>query len=161
MAASDMLAETFATADELLLATMPEKVTKAAPTRIVVIGCGHVGLVMAAGFAELGHDVVGIDLNEALVDELRAGIVRIRETGLPELVAKGVASGRLAFDTRYAPAVSRAQFIFLAVDTPQTMAGAANLRNIRACDRARICPQRLEARGTHRDQFDDPARAVL
>jgi UDPglucose 6-dehydrogenase len=91
---------------------------------------------MAAGFAELGHDVVGIDRDEALVEELRAGTVRIRETGLPELVAKGLASGRLAFDTRYAPAISRAQFIFLAVDTPQTMAGAADLRNIRSATRS-------------------------
>jgi UDPglucose 6-dehydrogenase len=131
-----MLTDTWAVSDDLLLATKAERVTMKAPTRIVVIGCGHVGLVMAAGFAELGHDVVGIDRDQALVEELRSGTVRIREVGLPELVAKGLASGRLAFDTRYAPAVSRAEFIFLAVDTPQTMAGAADLRNIRAATKS-------------------------
>ena len=58
-------------------------------SRVAVIGCGHVGLVMAAGLAELGHQVVGVDRSEALVAELCSGEVTIRERGLPELVQRG------------------------------------------------------------------------
>ena len=100
--------------------------------RVTVIGCGHVGLVIAAGLAELGHDVAGLDRDESLIRDLRAGRTRIREEGLPELVQAGLASRRLRFETAYEEAVPDAEFILLAVDTPQTLAGAADLRNIRA-----------------------------
>lgn len=100
--------------------------------RVAVVGCGHVGLVMAAGLAELGHDVRGVDRSEHLIEQLRGGVVNIHEPGLPELVRKGVTSGRLCFTASFAEAVAEAQFIFLAVDTPQTLAGAADLRNIRS-----------------------------
>lgn len=99
---------------------------------IAVIGCGHVGLVMAAGLAELGHDVVGVDIDDNLVHRLRKGDTHIHEPGLPELVATGLASGRLCFTSRYDETVTNASYIFLAVDTPQTLGGAADLRNIRA-----------------------------
>jgi UDPglucose 6-dehydrogenase len=106
------------------------------PREVTVVGCGHVGLVLAAGLAELGHNVIGVDTSDALVSELCTGAVRIREPGLPQLVARGLASGRLTFTTSYASAVPRAEVIFLAVDTPQTLAGAADLRNIRAATRS-------------------------
>lgn len=99
--------------------------------RVVVIGCGHVGLVVAAGLTELGHDVVGIDIDDDLVQRLRRGETHIHEPELPELVAKGLSSGRLCFTTRYDEAIPSATHIFLAVDTPQTLGGAADLRNIR------------------------------
>jgi len=102
------------------------------PARVAVIGCGHVGLVVAAGLATLGHDVVGVDRSEHLVDELGRGETRIQERGLPELMRDGLESRRLRFTTSYERAVLDAEFIFLAVDTPQTLAGAADLRNIRA-----------------------------
>ncbi len=100
--------------------------------RVAVIGCGHVGLVMAAGLAELGHDVYGVDRSVELVEALQGGHVQLHEPGLPELVAKGVASGNLCFTTSYSKALAEAGFIFLAVDTPQTLGGAADLRNIRS-----------------------------
>jgi UDPglucose 6-dehydrogenase len=106
------------------------------PRRIAVIGCGHVGLVLASGLADLGHHVVGVDVSETLVSELCAGILRIQEPGLTELVTAGVASGRLLFTTSYEYAIPQAEVIFLAVDTPQTLAGAADLRNIRAATRS-------------------------
>ncbi len=106
------------------------------PRRITVIGCGHVGLVLAAGLADLGHHVVGVDVSETLVSELCAGVLRIQEPGLTELVTGGVASGRLLFTTSYEFAIPEAEVIFLAVDTPQTLAGAADLRNIRAATRS-------------------------
>ena len=106
------------------------------PSRVAVIGCGHVGLVMAAGLAELGHDVYGLDRSKELVKRLVAGDVPILEPGLTELVGKGLAAGRLCFTTSYETAVAHAEFIFLAVDTPQTLAGAADLRNIRSATRS-------------------------
>ena len=71
--------------------------------RIAVVGCGHVGLVMAAGFAELGNHVWGIDRDKALIDELSHDTIRIKEDGLPELVAKGLASDqdRKEFDRKF------------------------------------------------------------
>ncbi len=104
--------------------------------RIVVVGCGHVGLVMAAGMAELGHRVTGIDRDQTLVDELRRGAVRIAEDGLMDLVIRGLDTGRLDFTTSYGEAIPEAEIIFLAVDTPQTLAGAADLRNLRAAVRS-------------------------
>lgn len=103
---------------------------------VAVIGCGHVGLVQAAGLAELGHRVTGVDLNDDLVKRLGTGEVHIHEPGLPELVSSGLASGNLTFTTAYEAAVPEADFIFLAVDTPSTMGGAADLRNIRAATRS-------------------------
>jgi UDPglucose 6-dehydrogenase len=103
---------------------------------VAVVGCGHVGLVQAAGLAELGHRVTGVDLNAALVDRLVGGDAHIHEPGLPELMASGLESGRLSFTTSYDSAVPEADFIFLAVDTPATLAGAADLRNIRAATRS-------------------------
>jgi UDPglucose 6-dehydrogenase len=102
-----------------------------AAARVAVVGCGHVGLVMAAGLAELGHNVVGVDRSDDLINQLRAGDVSIREPGLPELVQRGLASGRLLFTTSYERAIAEADFVFLAVDTPATQGGAADLRNIR------------------------------
>jgi UDPglucose 6-dehydrogenase len=65
--------------------------------RVVVLGTGYVGLTAAACLAELGHHVTGLDVHEALVERLRAGIVDIVEDGLAALVATGLASGNLSF----------------------------------------------------------------
>ena len=102
-----------------------------AAARVAVVGCGHVGLVMAAGLAELGHNVVGVDRSDHLVNQLCLGEVSIQESGLPDLVQRGLASGRLVFTTSYDKAIPQADFVFLAVDTPATQGGAADLRNIR------------------------------
>ena len=102
------------------------------PRRIAVVGCGHVGLVMAAGFARLGHMVTGIDKSPELVVALRDHRVPFHEEGLRELVGTGLSSGRLCFTTSYQESVANAEFIFLAVDTPTTPGGGADLRNIRA-----------------------------
>jgi UDPglucose 6-dehydrogenase len=104
--------------------------------RIAVVGCGHVGLVVAAGMAKFGHHVVGLDLQDELVRELCAGEVRIRERDLPELVRSGITSGNLTFTTNYDHAVPEAEFIFLAVDTPPTIGGAADMRNLRLATRS-------------------------
>lgn len=105
------------------------------PRRITVVGCGHVGVVMAAGFARRGHAVTGLDRSPGLIAKLSAGEVPFYEEDLPELLRDGIASERLAFTTSYADAVPGAEFIFLTVDTPGTLAGAADLRNIRSAAR--------------------------
>jgi UDPglucose 6-dehydrogenase len=104
--------------------------------RIAVVGCGHVGLIMSTGLAKLGHHVIGIDKDPRRVEQLTDGDVPIHEPELDDLVAEGLASGRLSFTTAFEDAVPTADFIFLAVDTPRTLGGAADLRNIRAASRS-------------------------
>jgi UDPglucose 6-dehydrogenase len=90
---------------------------------------------VAAGLAGMGHDVTGLDISEELVRELTAGQVRILEPGLAPLVRRGLDADNLRFTTDYPGAVTGAEFVFLAVDTPQTLAGAADMRNLRAASR--------------------------
>ena len=86
--------------------------------RISVIGCGYLGAVHAACMAQIGHDVVGIDVDEKKVAELSAGRAPFFEPGLPPLLEAMVASGRLSFTTD--PAAARgAQVHFIGVGTPQ------------------------------------------
>ena len=107
-----------------------------ATSRVSVVGCGHVGLVMAAGLATLGHDVVGVDRDARLVGDLNAGRTGIREEGLDDALRDGLGAGRLRFTDSYESAIPTAQFVFLAVDTPPTVGGAADLRNLRAAARS-------------------------
>jgi len=86
--------------------------------RISVIGCGYLGAVHAAAMAQLGHEVVGIDVDTAKVDALRAAKAPFFEPGLPELLAEASATGRLDFSTDMADAAS-ATVHFLCVGTPQ------------------------------------------
>ncbi|AMM21727.1 UDP-glucose 6-dehydrogenase [Frondihabitans sp. PAMC 28766] len=87
--------------------------------RISVIGCGYLGAVHAACMAELGHDVVGIDVDEHKVSELSAGRAPFFEPGLPEVLTRAVATGRLRFTTDMSQAQD-ATVHFVAVGTPQT-----------------------------------------
>jgi len=105
--------------------------TSAAPTSVAVIGCGHVGLVQAAGLASLGHRVVGVDREASYVDRLAAGDVPFHEPGLRDLVDAGVASDRLTFTTSYQVAMA-ADVVFLCVDTPRSPTGAADVANVRS-----------------------------
>ena len=100
--------------------------------RISVIGCGYLGAVHAACMAELGHDVVGIDVDAGKVAELSAGRAPFFEPGLPEVLERATASGRLRFTTDMAEAAG-AQVHFVAVGTPQTPGShAADLRYVDA-----------------------------
>jgi UDPglucose 6-dehydrogenase len=86
--------------------------------KISVIGCGYLGAVHAACLAELGHDVIGIDVDQAKVELLSVGQPPFYEPGLPELLRSAMASGRLAFSTDIA-AAEGARVHFIAVGTPQ------------------------------------------
>lgn len=86
--------------------------------RISVIGCGYLGAVHAACMAKLGHEVVGIDVDERKVAALREGRAPFYEPGLPELLTEVMATGRLSFSSDLADAAG-AQVHFLCVGTPQ------------------------------------------
>jgi UDPglucose 6-dehydrogenase len=86
--------------------------------RITIIGSGYVGLVSGACFADFGHDVTCVDLNEKKIEALENGIIPIFEPGLDTLVAENVKAGRLAFTTAIAPAVAAADVVFIGVGTP-------------------------------------------
>jgi UDPglucose 6-dehydrogenase len=92
---------------------------------IGVIGTGYVGLVTAAGFAELGNDVYCIDIDEAKIAGLERGEIPIYEPGLEDLVAKH--RGRLHFSTDINDALEHARLLFVAVGTPPSYSGDADL----------------------------------
>ena len=93
--------------------------------RVAVFGAGYVGLVTGACFAELGHDVVVRDVVDSKIDALRAGHVPIHEPGLEELLARN--GERLSFTTDVAEAVDGADVVYIAVGTPPTYSGDADL----------------------------------
>ena len=100
--------------------------------KISVIGCGYLGAVHAAAMAELGHEVVGIDVDTAKIESLSAGVPPFFEPGLPEILSTAMASGRLRFSTDIADAAG-ASVHFVAVGTPQQYGGnAADLRFVDA-----------------------------
>src|SRR5690606_17955483 len=100
--------------------------------KISVIGCGYLGAVHAAALADLGHEVVGVDVDESKVQKLAAGHPPFYEPGLPDLLTKAVASGRLSFTTDVSQ-VRGAKVHFIAVGTPQLPdSNAADLRFVDA-----------------------------
>ncbi len=97
---------------------------------IGVIGVGWVGLVTASCFAELGHDVIAMDIDPAKVDALQGGDVPIHEPGVEELVRRN--RDRLRFTTDMAEALQAARLLFCCVDTPPTYSGDADLSRVQA-----------------------------
>src|SRR6478672_9271369 len=85
---------------------------------IAMIGVGYVGLVSGACFSDFGHIVTCVDKDAERIDRLRKGVLPIFEPGLDYLVATNVEAGRLSFSTEPAPAVAKADAVFLAVGTP-------------------------------------------
>src|ERR1700728_2050324 len=97
---------------------------------IGVIGTGYVGLVTAAGFAELGSEVWCVDIDAAKIERLQRGKVPIYEPGLQELLVRH--GDRLHFTTELAPALEHARLLFVAVGTPPTYSGDADLSAVNA-----------------------------
>ena len=95
--------------------------------KIAVVGTGYVGLVTGAGFAELGHAVTCVDIDPDRIARLRRGETPIHEPGLPEIVRRNGALGRLRFSTSIAEAVPGSQVVFIAVGTPSRADGGADL----------------------------------
>jgi UDPglucose 6-dehydrogenase len=94
---------------------------------IAVIGTGYVGLSTAACLADLGHDVTGLDIDEAKIATLRQGRPTIYEPGLDEVMARAIHAKRLRFTTEYGDAIPGADFVFVAVGTPMGRRGEADL----------------------------------
>ncbi|MEW5879225.1 MAG: UDP-glucose/GDP-mannose dehydrogenase family protein [Pseudomonadota bacterium] len=103
--------------------------------KVSVIGTGYVGLVTGACLADVGNDVLCIDVDERKIARLRAGEIPIHEPGLDAVVARGVAAGRLSFSTSYDEAVAHAALVFIAVGTPSGEDGSADLSHVVACAR--------------------------
>src|ERR1043165_9209942 len=95
--------------------------------KLTIIGTGYVGLVTGTCFAEVGHNVICVDNNEAKVKMLQAGGIPIYEPGLEELVKKNVAAGRLSFSSSTAEGVANSDVIFIAVPTPPQLDGSVDL----------------------------------
>jgi UDPglucose 6-dehydrogenase len=104
--------------------------------RICVIGVGYVGLVTSACFADLGNEIVALDIDEKRIEGLKNNIMPIYEPGLDELVKRNVRAGRLSFTTSYKEAVDGAEFAFIAVGTPSAVNGEADLQYVASAARS-------------------------
>ncbi len=94
--------------------------------RVAMIGTGYVGLVSGTCFAEIGHSVVCLDIDQQKIEILKSGGVPIYEPGLKDLIARNVKAGHLTFSNNYED-ITAAQIIFLGVGTPSRENGEANL----------------------------------
>ncbi|WP_293707581.1 MULTISPECIES: UDP-glucose/GDP-mannose dehydrogenase family protein [unclassified Stenotrophomonas] len=103
--------------------------------RVAIFGTGYVGLVTGTCLAEVGHDVVCVDIDQAKVDGLERGIIPIYEPGLEPLVKANHAAGRLVFTTDASQAIEHGEVIFIAVGTPPDEDGSADLQYVLAVAR--------------------------
>ena len=115
-------------------------------SNIAVIGTGYVGLVTGTCFADLGNDVVCMDVQEDKIARLRTGESPIYEPGLEEMIQRNIRARRLFFTTDYIEALDKAQFVFIAVGTPESPNGSADMQYVEAAARAigEFAPGRAE-----------------
>ncbi|MBW6465825.1 MAG: UDP-glucose/GDP-mannose dehydrogenase family protein [Brevefilum sp.] len=99
--------------------------------KICVIGTGYVGLVTGTCFADIGHQVTCLDIDQNRIDQLHQGIMPIYEPGLEQIVEQNVDAGRLDFTTDYSEALQGADFAFIAVGTPSDDDGDADMRYVK------------------------------
>jgi len=115
--------------------------------RVAVLGLGHVGLPTALGFVEMGWEVIGADEDASKVAKIRSGQVPYYEPGLGDLLARGLASGRLTLKAIPSwKAVRTATILFVCVGTPQKETGETDLSHVEAI--ARVIarnPERIQA----------------
>ena len=98
--------------------------------KICVVGTGYVGLVTAAGLADFGNSVIGVDIDESKIGILKNGGIPIYEPGLLEVVERNVRAGRLRFTTDIDAAIHASKVVFSAVGTPPGESGEADLRAV-------------------------------
>ena len=103
---------------------------------IAVVGSGYVGTVMAACLADLGHEVIGVEIDTAKLDMLNAGRAPFFEAGLEERLQAGLAEGRLRFTDDYQDAMDSAEIVFLCVDTPPGNNGHPDMRSVAGAARS-------------------------
>ncbi len=103
--------------------------------KIAIVGSGYVGLVTGTCFAEVGIEVVCVDIDSQKIENLRNGIVPIYEPGLEEMLIRNMKKGRLDFTTSLADAVVNTEVLFIAVGTPPGEDGSADLKHVIAVAR--------------------------
>ncbi len=99
--------------------------------KICVIGTGYVGLVTGTCFADMGHRVTCLDIDENRIDQLNHGIMPIYEPGLKQIVDQNVEAGRLDFTTSYPEALKGSEFAFISVGTPSSEDGEADMQYVK------------------------------
>jgi nucleotide sugar dehydrogenase len=98
--------------------------------RIAVVGSGYVGTVVAACFAHLGHDVVGLEVDAGKLVSLRNGAAPFHEAGLDDLITRGISGGRLRFTESYPDAMESSDIVFICVGTPPRPDGSADMSHV-------------------------------
>jgi len=98
--------------------------------KLCIVGTGYVGLVTGTCFAEMGNNVICVDIDAAKIAMLNAGEVPIYEPGLKEMITTNSAAGRISFTTELKDAVERSKIIFIAVGTPADEDGSADLSHV-------------------------------
>ncbi|NPA30231.1 MAG: UDP-glucose/GDP-mannose dehydrogenase family protein, partial [Epsilonproteobacteria bacterium] len=98
--------------------------------KLSMVGTGYVGLVTGTCFAEMGNDVICVDIDEKKIAKLKEGIIPIYEPGLEEMVKENYAKGTLRFTTDINEALQKSDIIFIAVGTPQGEDGSADLQYV-------------------------------
>ncbi|MFO7803501.1 MAG: UDP-glucose/GDP-mannose dehydrogenase family protein [Desulfovermiculus sp.] len=102
---------------------------------ICIVGTGYVGLVTAACFAEMGNQVVCVDVNPEIVDNLQQGKIHIYEPGLEDLVQRNHNAGRLTFTTQLGQGLQESLFVFICVGTPADCDGSCDMSAVTAVAR--------------------------
>lgn len=105
-------------------------------SNIAVIGTGYVGLVTGTCFADLGNNVVCMDVVEEKIEKLKSGVSPIYEPGLEEMLQRNQKAGRLEFTTSYDEALKDAEFVFIAVGTPEAPDGSADMKYVEMAARS-------------------------
>jgi UDPglucose 6-dehydrogenase len=98
--------------------------------KIAIVGTGYVGLVTGTCFAEMGVDVVCVDVNKEKIDSLNQGVIPIYEPGLEDMVLRNAKSGRLKFSTSLEECLDDVEVVFSAVGTPPDEDGSADLKYV-------------------------------
>ncbi len=133
--------------------------------RVTIFGTGYVGLVTGTCFADVGNDVVGVDVDAGRIDRLNAGEVPIYEPGLAEMVARNRRAGRLRFTTDTACAVAHGQVQLVCVGTPPLADGSSDLRAVeavaRGIGRALTTPTTVVTKSTVPVGTADRLRAIV
>ena len=112
--------------------------------KVTLYGSGYVGLVTGSLLADVGNDVLCVDIDQKKVADLNKGIIPIHEPGLDEIIKRNVEIGRLQFTTDMDQAVKHSEMQFIAVGTPPGEDGSADLQHVLAV--AQTIAERMDGR---------------